>query len=86
MSALVKAVITQITLREATSDPSDIRYLRIQYDSEGAGRHFILTDESDFDGNGNKIILSTPDDFKMLYEAAKQMWDQGSIFCEGEDW
>lgn len=86
MKTLVKKIVTQITFRENVSDKDDIRYLRLRYDSEGAGRYFVLTDESDFDGRGNEIHLSSPEDFLMLYEAATEMWEQGSIYVEGDDW
>ncbi len=84
MPTLIKKVITQVTFRENLSDKDDIRYLRLRYESEGAGRYFVLTDESE--GKGNEIILSSPEDFKMLYEAALEMWAQGSIYCEGGGW
>lgn len=86
MSTLVKKVVTQVTFRTNVSHTDDVRYLRLRYDSEGAGRYFVLTDERDFDGKGAEIHLQHPDDFKMLYEAAKEMWDQGSIYVEGDDW
>lgn len=86
MNTLIKKVVTQVTFRENMSEASDVRYLRLRYDSEGAGRYFVLTDESDLDGKGNEIHLSSPEDFRVLYEAAKEMWDQGSIYCEGDDW
>ncbi len=84
MKTLIKKVITQVTFRSNLSDPNNIRYLKLRYDSEGAGRYFVLTDETDYNGKGNEIHLNSPDDFKMLYEAAKEMWDQGSIYCEGK--
>lgn len=86
MGRLVKKVVTEVTFRENVSEQGDVRYLKLRYDSEGAGRYFVLTDESNFDGRGCEIHLSHPDDFLMLYEAAKEIWDQGSIYVEDENW
>lgn len=82
MKSLIKKTVTEMTFMEQVSEVSNMRYLKLRYDSEGAGRYFELSDETNFNGNGNVILLSSSDDFLMLYEAAKEMEDQGSIYVE----
>ena len=84
MGALIKRVITEVTFRDSVGSEGNIRYLKLRLDSEGAGRFFVLSSESDFDDKGKKLYVSSPDDLKLLYETAKEMWDQGSIYLDEE--
>lgn len=86
MGALIKKVITEVTFRDSVGSEGDIRYLKLRLDSEGAGRFFVLSSESDFDDKGEKLYFNSPDDLKLLYETAKEMWDQGSIYLDEEGW
>ena len=78
---IAKKVVTEVTFRESTSTTDDLRYFKLKYDSEGAGRFFVLTDN---EKDGLEIYLSHPDDFKLMWETAKEMWEQGSIYAEAE--
>lgn len=86
MGALIKRVITEVTFRDSVGSEGNIRYLKLRLDSEGAGRFFVLSSESDFDDKGKKLYVSSLDDLKLLYETAKEMWDQGSIYLDEEGW
>ena len=78
---IAKKVVTEVTFRESTSTTDDIRYFKLKYESEGAGRFFVLTDDAN---DGVAIYLNHPDDFKMIWEAAKELWEQGSIYADSE--
>ena len=71
---------------ENISEKDDVRFLRLRYDSEGAGRFLVLTDENDYNSKGVHITLASPEDLRILYEAAKELWEQGSIYDPTEDW
>ena len=78
---IAKKVVTEVTFRESTSTTDDIRYFKLRYESEGAGRFFALTDD---EKDGVAIYLHHPDDFKLMWETAKELWEQGSIYAESE--
>lgn len=80
---LVKKIITEVTFRECTSEPDDLRVIKLAYESEGAGRYLVLSDGG---YSGFEVHLHHPDDFRLLWETAKELWEQGSIYAESEDW
>lgn len=83
MGSLVKKLITTITFRDSVSSSDDIRFLRLRIDDEGCGRFFVLTDESEgCTKSGTEIYLHSPEDFKKLYEAAQELWDQGELYFD----
>lgn len=82
MGALTKKVVTEVTFRQSTSTADDVQYVKIKYDAEGAGRYFELSDGT----NQGTIFLTSADDFRQMYEAAKEMEAQGSIYFESEEW
>ena len=86
MGSIVKKVLTEFTFRDSVSCEGDIRYLKLKIDTEGCGRFLVLSDESNFDGKGREFCFSSPEDLKILYEAAKELYDQGSIYLDSEDW
>ncbi|MGH2437500.1 MAG: hypothetical protein ACRDFA_10945 [bacterium] len=83
MSNLIKRLITTFTFRDGLSSKDEVRFLRLRLDSEGAGRFFVLTDECEgCEKKGCEIYFNTPDDVKMLWEAAREMWEQGALYHE----
>ena len=82
MSSLVKKTITEITFMSDLSENDSVRYFKLKYSSEGCGRFFTLTDESEKD----QIMLNSSDDFMKLYEVAKELEAQGPIYCDTPDW
>ena len=84
MKKVIKKLVTEITFKEKNDGLEDFGYLKLSYESEGAGRYFKLTDERNVRSDEISIHLEHPDDFKMIYEAAKEMWEQWSVFYAGE--
>ena len=78
---ITKKLITEMTLRRDISTPDDVRFFKVLVDSEGAGRWLNLKDHTD-----QCLFFHHPDEILAVYEAAKQLWEQGSIYAESEDW
>lgn len=80
MGALIKQTVNSVVLMDGASREDDIRCLILEIDNEGAGRFFRLKTEKEH----CEIYLHTPDDFKLLYETALALWQQGDIYVSGE--
>ena len=75
MGSIIKRTVTEVTFMESTSTDDDIRALVLRLENEGAGRYLVLSDG----GPGSEIHLHGPEDFRILYETACQLWAQGDV-------
>jgi hypothetical protein len=80
MGNLVKQTVNSVVFMDNMSTEDDIRCITLEIDCEGAGRFFRLSTEK----KGSDIYFSTPDDFRLIYETALALWQQGDIFAPGD--
>ena len=80
MGTLVKQTVNSVVFMDNMSSADDVRCITLEIDCEGAGRFFILRTEK----TGSEIYFSTPDDFRLIYETALAMWQQGDIYAPGD--
>ena len=79
---LTKCTVTEVTFMLDTSTVDDIRYLKMKIDSEGGGRWIAIGDEF----CKGEMTFGHPDDLQMLADKAKELWEQGPIYCDNEGW
>ena len=77
MGNLVKQTVNSVVFMDEMSHADDVRCITLEIDCEGAGRFFRLRTEK----IGSEIYFSTPDDFRLIYETALAMWQQGDIYA-----
>ena len=80
MGILVKQTVNSVVFMDNMSSADDVRCITLEIDCEGAGRFFRLSTEK----KGSDIYFSTPDDFRLIYETALAMWQQGDIYAPGD--
>lgn len=80
MGSIIKRTVTEVTFMENTSEDGDIRALTLRLDCEGAGRFLVLSDG----GKDCAIYFHGPEDLKILYETACQLWTQGDVMVPGD--
>jgi hypothetical protein len=80
MGSFTKRCVTQVTFMESTSVEDDIRAITLEVQSDGAGRLLMLTNGV----QGAEIYLHHPDDLRILWETARQLWDQGDFLYVGD--
>lgn len=80
MGTLVKQTVNSVVFMDNMSCADDVRCITLEIDCEGAGRFFRLSTEK----KGSEIYFSTPDDFRLIYETALAMWQQGDIYAPGD--
>lgn len=80
MGNLVKQTVNSVVFMDNMSNADDVRCITLEIDCEGAGRFFRLRTEK----TGSEIYFSTPDDFRLIYETALAMWQQGDIYAPGD--
>lgn len=80
MGSIIKRTVTEVTFMESTSSDDDVRALTLRLDCEGAGRFLVLSDG----GKDCAIYFHGPEDLKILYETACQLWSQGDIAVPGD--
>ena len=65
---------------ENTSSDDDVRAITLRLENEGAGRYLILSNGM----QGSHIHLYNPEDLRILYETACQLWAQGDVLVPGD--
>ena len=80
MGNLIKQTVNSVVFMDNMSAEDDIRCLTLEIDCEGAGRFFRLSSEK----KDSDIYFSTPEDFRLIYETALAMWQQGDIYAPGD--
>lgn len=80
MGSIIKRTVTEVTFMESTSRDDDVRALTLRLDCEGAGRFLVLSDGS----KDCAIYFHGPEDLKILYETACQLWSQGDVAVSGD--
>ena len=80
MGNLVKQTVNSVGFMDNMSAEDDIRCITLEIDCEGAGRFFRLSTEK----KNSDIYFRTPDDFKLIYETALALWQQGDIYAPGD--
>lgn len=80
MGSIIKRTVTEVTFMESTSSDDDVRALTLRMDCEGAGRFLVLSDG----GKDCAIYFHGPEDLKILYETACQLWSQGDVAVPGD--
>lgn len=80
MGSIVKRTVTEVTFMENTSSDDDIRAITLRLESEGSGRYLVLSNGR----QGCEIYLHGPDDLRVIYETACQLWAQGDVMVPGD--
>ena len=80
MGSIIKRTVTEVTFMESTSSEDDVRALTLRLDCEGAGRFLVLSDG----GKDCAMYFHGPEDLKILYETACQLWSQGDVAVPGD--
>lgn len=80
MGKIIKRTVTEVTFMESTSSEDDIRAITLRLENEGAGRYLVLSDGRP----GHEMYLHGPDDIRIIYETACQLWAQGDVMVPGD--
>lgn len=80
MGSIVKRTVTEVTFMENTSSDDDIRAITLRLESEGSGRYLVLSNGR----QGCEMYLHGPDDLRVIYETACQLWAQGDVMVPGD--
>jgi hypothetical protein len=80
MGSIIKRTVTEVAFMENVSSCDDIRVITLRLESEGAGRFLILSNGRP----GSETYLNSPDDLRVIYETASQLWSQGDVMAPGD--
>ena len=80
MGSLIKQTVNSVVFVQNMSHADDVRCLILEIGCEGAGRFFKLRTEKE----GSEIYFGSPDHFRLIYETALSMWQQGDIYAPGD--
>lgn len=80
MGSIVKRTVTEVTFMENTSRDDDVRVITLRLENEGAGRFFVLSNGA----QNCQMYFHDPEDIRVIYETACQLWAQGDIAVPGD--
>ncbi len=80
MGSIIKRTVTEVTFMENTSRDDDVRVITLRLENEGAGRFLVLSNGV----QGCQMYFHDPEDLRVIYETASQLWAQGDVVVPGD--